>query len=335
MQKPSRSSNPLLDRQSAFLTSLETSDRENFFNDEFLSPERRAKIWGDQAQLGTTLINRYAWATPTKAALHILQAFGPLIEIGCGANAYWCRQMKQYGVDIVGYDLFPNEGGQLDEKKNDEKSLATTPQDFLVQKGGPEMLAKHPERTLFLCYPDENVVEEDNPLGAACLEQYKGEVVIHVGELFLDANLSWDQSPYGRSSSPDFQERLATEFHCILKIELPNWLHSTDRLTVWKRSATCTMVFEGDSHDQDEQVVYRHIPVQERLSVNVAAPCMQKLLDTSLRVEEEHIKSDNDDEPSEQQKNDEKEAVVGDNKKRHKPTPKESKVTSSTYTCPW
>ena len=52
---------------------------------------------------------QYAWATPDDRALRILAHHSQLLEIGCGANAYWCRQLIEWsaqlqdgGVDMVG-----------------------------------------------------------------------------------------------------------------------------------------------------------------------------------------------------------------------------------------
>ena len=168
---------------------------------------------------------------------------------------------------------------------------------FAVRKGGPDVLSSDSmrNRALFLCYPDEDDQHaggtagqcgEDGDellpplsMGAACLEHYQGDIVIHVGELHGDT-LSMDQAPWGRSSAPEFQQRLAAEYHCLLKAALPNWLHVRDTISVWKRTRTCTMVFEGDEEDDesDEEIEYKYIPPNERLPQDVAAPCLQHLL---------------------------------------------------------
>ena len=159
-----------------------------------------------------------------------------------------------------------------------------------MKQGGPEVLQnpKYAKRTLFLCYPDEDVLEtedgeeDDAPpqsLGAACLEYFQGDTVIHVGELFSDASLSMEQAPWGRSSSPDFQQLLASDFHCLLHMRLPNWVHTRDSLSVWRRSKTCSIVFAADEDDdEDEEYHYRHVPPEEQLPVDRVAPCLAHLL---------------------------------------------------------
>lgn len=345
VEKVSKVENPLLEQQTQFLKQkgLTETERYEFFSPDITS-ERRAELWMAQADLGEDLVNRYAWATPDDTAIRILKEFSPLVEIGCGSNAYWCRILQQHGIDIIGYDVNVASGGKINGANNDtttktktktkkgKKSNDTSPS--FLRQGGPDVLAskeiQKSGRTLFLCYPDEddddddndadadaeiNVMratrhdddeedddeeeddEEDSPellpssMGWQCLHHYSGEYVIHVGETFLDATMSMEQAPWGRSSSPEFQQRLASEYHCLLKVELPNWLHTRDSLTVWKRSMISTIVFAGDDDDDDEEddeeeqeveeVEYRHIPRDERLPVNLAAPCLAHLLPTT------------------------------------------------------
>jgi len=239
---------------------------------------------------------------PSKSQSQSQSQSAGIVEIGCGANAYWARMMRKEGIDVMAYDFSLGDGGQItpDEKGGNSKSKkrkmddstrsAKTFEDgFVMHQGGPEVLAtkKNKNRTLFLCYPDEDVMEEEDAdadsesmsMGAACLENFKGDTVIHVGELFSDT-LSMDQAPWGRSSGPEFQQRLASEYHCILKAKLSNWLHVSDTISVWKRTELCCIVFQGEGGDDgDEEVEYRHIPKDQLLPSDVAAPCVKHLLE--------------------------------------------------------
>ena len=323
-----RTGNPLEEKQHAFLATLSRQEQAFFFSNTHVTPERRAQIWMDQAELGEQLVNCYSWATPNAQALQIFKHFQPLVEIGCGANAYWYHWMKRVAnIDIIAYDVNLHSGGQIhnemtgqqqqqlllqqqQKKRKRNKDSKARPNNNNnnnnnsgIRKGGPEVL-RSPEiiqskRTLFLCYPDDDDDDDGiddnhglnygssthcNSMGWNCLHHYQGDYVIHVGELcFFDANLSIDQAPWGRSSSPEFQQRLYSEYHCLLKCTLPNWLHTRDTISVWKRSETCTIVFasdkdDEDNHDEDEEVEYRHIPPQELLPMSIAAPCLQHLL---------------------------------------------------------
>ena len=313
--------NPLLEQQAKFFSSSGVKDYERH---EFFSPkipsDRRAKLWMDQTDVGEDLVNRYAWATPNATAIRILKEFSPIVEIGCGSNAYWCRLLRQAGVDMIGYDVNVTAGGKIEGSTNSmKKNIKATNGASFLKQGGPKVLAskelRESGRTLFLCYPDEEDDEEGgspnedsddddelpSSMGWQCLHHYTGEHVIHVGETFLDSNYGMEQAPWGRSSSPEFQQRLSSEYHCILKVELPNWFHTRDTISVWKRSTISTIVFaaEDDEEDEeDEEVEYRHIPREERLPMNIAAPCMAHLL-SETKVENESTKTKSSPPPTE------------------------------------
>jgi hypothetical protein len=306
-----RDSNPLLTAQRKFITSLPKKARSHFFSPTHITPEQRAEIWEDQADLGEKLVDSYAWATPDPRLLPVFKHFGPIVEVGCGANAFWAKWMHdEGGVDVVAFDASLKEGGKISGSKktnnnSDSSNKTQKKKGLVIREGGPEMLSQDPEikdsnRTLFLCYPDEDIMpsqlnadesEEDNQplsMAAACLEHYTGDTIIHVGELFCDT-LSLDQAPWGRSSASEFQERLACEYHCILKMKLENnWLHVRDTLSVWKRSETCCMVFQGDDEDEEdegeEEVEYKYIPPEEVLPVDAAAPCVAHLLKKKVDI---------------------------------------------------
>ena len=383
--------NPLWNEQSTFLKSIPANIRESFFDEQVVSPDVRATIWSQQAQLGEQLVNQYSWATPPKKLQTIFQHFSPLVEIGCGANAYWSNLFYNYNtIDIIAYDMAPQSGGQIilntnGKKRNRNGGFKSSSSSIPILQGGPEVLndPRMKNRTLFLCYPDEDdyteeqddndnnqeeeqeekpmsieefkqriatsnsqndnddddsnvddpeqsdngeneqkplsieefkkqvLLSEDNDnseedvgeddiyipksMGYQCLENYQGSVIIHVGELMdIDYGtlcMDGSQAPWGRSSSCDFQQKLMTEFHCIFKMPLTNWLHTRDTLTIWKRSQSCTLYLgdedstEDDDDDNDEQetLTYKHIPRDEQLLQPhqiLMAPCLQHLFDT-------------------------------------------------------
>lgn len=318
--------NPLLEEQTKFLLAIPNRMKKHFFsnaaragdddddndndNDNgqpHVTPEQRAEIWTQQADCGEKLINKYSWATPDPRAVQIIKHFAPVIEIGCGKNAYWANILHQCGIDVLAYDRNVHSGGTISIPSGDETSgksnkkikIEEGKQDSTigavkVKQGGPEVLStdeiKASNRTLMLCYPDEDLDPEavssslenaaGQTLGIQCLEHFQGNHIIHIGELYGDT-LSMEQAPWGRSSSSHFQERLASEYHCLIRVALPNWLHVRDTISVWKRSERCSVIFAADSddsEDEDEEVAYRHIPGDERLPVDIAATCVSHLL---------------------------------------------------------
>ncbi|KAL7536316.1 hypothetical protein ACHAXR_007080 [Thalassiosira sp. AJA248-18] len=302
-----RDANPLLTAQQSFLKSLAPKIRTHFFSPTHVTPEHRAEIWEAQADLGESLVNKYAWSTPDPRLLKVFKHFGPIVEVGCGANAYWSKWMNsEGGVDVVALDVSLDTGGKITRtekpKKKQKKSKSSDggmkTGGLVIRQGNPKTLSENAEirdsgRTLFLCYPDEEYYEhedndedeDDSPpisMAADCLEHFTGSTVIHVGELYGDT-LSLEQAPFGRSSSSEFQQRLSGEYHCILKMKLENnWLHVRDTLSVWKRSKTCCLEYEDDDEEEEEGDVedafYKHIPPDEVLPVDLAAPCVAHLL---------------------------------------------------------
>ena len=63
----------------------------------------------------------------------------------------------------------------------------------------------------------------------------------------------YPQSPFGRTSSADFQIELSEKFHCVIKAEIPRFPFSNDFLTVWKRT-NFIQIFDGDESSNDNEI---------------------------------------------------------------------------------
>jgi len=235
--------------------------------DEFFTngdDETRTSNWIRLEVVGQRLLERYAWAIPDTRALKILKHYSPLIEIGAG-RGYWSRLLSEMDVNVVAFDRTVYDRRWFD-----------------VQLGGPDVLSRSVAdgRSLFLCYPDES-----NNLGLKCLKHFRGEVVVHVGELVTTGTLSgYPQAPFGRTTSSEFTVELLESFHCVLSASIPRFPFSKDCITVWKR----TRFVEGRKDEQSPLVArciagpdsnwWVSIPVDERLSEERAAPSTQHLL---------------------------------------------------------
>jgi len=194
---------------------------------------------------------KYAWAVPSEKALRVVREFGPVVEIGAG-KGYWGKLLLQGGVDYVGYDIHAN------DKENEFPSHCD------IKQGGVAAIAKHQDRSLMLCYPDDY---EDGPESMAlkCLQKYKGNTVILIGELFGQTIL---ENPWGKTCGGDFQEELAASFHLVLQLALPSFQCSVDSISVWKR--TQVTYIEGTG--------FKCIPPEEQIPISRAAPLYQHLL---------------------------------------------------------
>lgn len=92
-----------------------------------------------------------------------LSSLGKIVEIGAG-HGQWQRELAQnWGADILAFDV----GSRLPLPRNPLKGQ--------VHTGDERMLLKYPERTLLLVYPPPG-------LALSCLQIYKGEVLVYVGE---------------------------------------------------------------------------------------------------------------------------------------------------------
>ena len=266
---------------------------------------KRKQAYARMIAKGEDLVNKYAWAIPNKRALNIAAAFSPLVEVmtptaprpsikntnapcqvGAGIG-YWSAELMAMGVDVNAYDIIVDEPDALWNKA--------------LRKGGPEVLRlkENIGRTLFLCYPDEA-----NSLALECLDTLDESVqyVVHVGELLqtgtfcvnpaedVSTEQPFTQRPWGRTSSSKFQEALAARFHCVIQAEIPRFPHSRDAITVWKRtqftSVHSAMTTEARNSkkkrvkDSKKSAViqWAAIPIEERLSSDIAAPRFKYLL---------------------------------------------------------
>lgn len=156
-------------------------------------------------ELRRKLVWAYAWAVPTREAVDAIAAYSPLIEIGAGTG-YWAWLLRQAGADVLAFD------------RNTEAPPHWSP----VASGGPETLARYPERTLLLCWPPMG-----EGLATQCLERYTGERVISIGE----------RGEGARTGDEAFQ-RLLDE--CYIEervVQLPCWPGYSDCLTIYRRRA--------------------------------------------------------------------------------------------------
>lgn len=158
-----------------------------------------------------------------------------------------------------------------------------TPQSILTPAVAQNKQAPLSALNLFLCYPDQGqevglpsleafqtLTDEYNNHGQGPVqrlskskskskeiqggEEIGGGYIVHVGELLTTGCISGaPQAPWGRTSSPDFQERLFKDYHCVLTMPLESFPFSRDFLTVWKRTVMFDakdMEFEDDSDDE-------------------------------------------------------------------------------------
>jgi hypothetical protein len=156
-------------------------------------------------------VRRYAFAIPTEPALATLARYAPIVELGAGTG-YWTFLLRGRGVDCVAYDLAPPDRMP---NPNRFRPLTWT----RVEQGAVEVLATHPDRALFLCWPSYR-----DPFAVRALRAYTGPVLLYVGE------------PAGGNTADDaFFEQLERDWRRVEEVTLPNWPGTRDSLTVYRR----------------------------------------------------------------------------------------------------
>ena len=188
-------------------------DRE--FREEYNSPdykmETAVRLSSFHRNTMFEMRTKYSFAIPCDDAIEKVLQYSPLVEIGAG-NGYWANVIASNGGDVVAYDhIPPRDGGNVFfEKPN---------QWFDVQKGGPERIAAHRDRTLFICWP-----EYREPMAYDCVKTYKGRYLIYVGE-------GWG----GCTGDDKFHELLKDKWNLLDRINIPQWDGIHDFMYVYRR----------------------------------------------------------------------------------------------------
>jgi hypothetical protein len=135
-----------------------------------LQEDGQLSDFGDDREAALlALSQRYSYVYPSSIALTMLSELGPLVEVAAGTG-YWAEKLRQLGVDIVAYDQAPPDGEMFN--RYHARKATWMP----VIEGDQTVLLKHPDRTLFVCWP---------PLYSSlgdCLSYYEGQAVAYIGD---------------------------------------------------------------------------------------------------------------------------------------------------------
>lgn len=151
----------------------------------------------------------YSWAIPNDEAIAALVKHSPIVEIGAGTG-YWANLVTQAGGDVLAYDIAPG--------KNEWCDVPACYHPVIKSYAAPAAL-RHPDRALFLCWPPYRALWL-----ARALKAYKGTTVLYVGE-----------GGGGCTGSDAFFDILARDFEEVETVDIPQWAHTHDSMTIHRR----------------------------------------------------------------------------------------------------
>jgi hypothetical protein len=178
----------------------------------YLQKFRDAQDFYQRFDHRSELVRQYAWAVPTPDVVAEIVKYSPIIEIGAGTG-YWARQIQLAGGNVLAFDKAPP---GLSKKKNWYDHQTTY---FNVQRGRASKIKKHPDRTLFLCWPPYST-----SLAHDCLSLYRGNVFLYVGE-----------DRYGCNGDRAFWKLIGAEWEEERYMEIPQWDGLHDNFHVFTR----------------------------------------------------------------------------------------------------
>lgn len=127
-----------------------------------------------EGQFRDRLIERYAFAVPTHAALAEIAAASPdgVIELGAGTG-YWAMLLASMGVDVVAVDVDP-------PPSSTNPWFGESESWFDVAKGDELVPALYPARTLLIVWPTRGASWAAD--GVRRYHSAGGRCVAYVGE---------------------------------------------------------------------------------------------------------------------------------------------------------
>ncbi|OLB42785.1 MAG: hypothetical protein AUG51_20880 [Acidobacteria bacterium 13_1_20CM_3_53_8] len=167
---------------------------------------------------------KYAWAIADPASVAFVARYlGPrAVEIGAGTG-YWAWQLWQQGIDIIAFDHNPPDKVPNDffapRTERPSKTLVKTW--YPVTQGSSEVLSEHPNRTLFLCWPNYAT-----DFAAQCLQAYQGNRFVFIGE-----------NEGGCTGNADFFDLLEKEWQQVDAHQILQWSGIHDTIVVYERSS--------------------------------------------------------------------------------------------------
>lgn len=153
-------------------------------------------------------VKKYAWSVPSNEAIMEVAKYSPIISIGAGSG-YWEMLLQVAGAEVVAFDLLWDGTHKFEQLW------------FPVLYGDETKVLDYPYHTLFLSWPTY-----DDNFACRALHLTKAKNVVFVGE-----------GCGGCTANDAFFELLEAQFEDIVTIDIPQYQHIRDRLTIFERKA--------------------------------------------------------------------------------------------------
>ncbi len=147
----------------------------------------------------------------------------PLVEIGAG-NGYWASLVKQAGGEIYCYDDFSWKANYQNDSRAGRGECYTE-----VQQGNFSALDKHPDCTLFLCWPPY-----DDSMAFDCLSRYQ---TVRKAAGFNSIKLIYVGESEGGCNGDGAFWGLLESFREIKTIKLPQFWSIHDYFAIFESQA--------------------------------------------------------------------------------------------------
>lgn len=112
---------------------------------------------------------RYSYVLPEPRLLAAISRHSPLVELGAGTG-YWAYLLRLMGADVIAYDHAPSGSERINRYHAGFRPWTD------VIEGDTEVVLRHPDRALFLCWPPRF-----SGLWRS-IELYRGDCVLYIGD---------------------------------------------------------------------------------------------------------------------------------------------------------